>query len=103
MSVDRYAGKPFLRLVECYILDQIGRLDVKQRTVLEGMEPKLRTTFNATGSWQSIVASRMEFDSAFDLAVRESWSRCLDRARALNEDANPEAFATSVADRVTGV
>jgi len=56
--VTRYAGKPFLRLIECYILGRIGELDGKQGAVLEGMTPKLRATYNRAGTWQNIVAGR---------------------------------------------
>ena len=39
--MDRYAGKPFLRLLECYVLAAIGELSDEQQATLRAMEPKL--------------------------------------------------------------
>ena len=38
----RYAGKPFLRVLECYVLWAIGELTSEHEKLLVTMTPKLR-------------------------------------------------------------
>lgn len=102
VSVTRYAGKPFLRLIECYILDRIGQLDGKQRAALEGMTPKLRATYNRDGTWQDIVAGQMEFNDSFDSQVRASWDGYRTRTGLSNSMSGPDRFAMALADRIVG-
>ncbi|MDT8758579.1 hypothetical protein MZO42_07705 [Sphingomonas psychrotolerans] len=70
---DRYAGKPFLRLLESYVLDAIGHLDPAADQALRAMEPKFRETFGAAGSWREIVANRMQFPAGMAGAIEEVW------------------------------
>lgn len=98
----RYAGKPFLRLVECYILDRIGQLDGKQRAALEGMTPKLRATYNGDGTWQDIVVAQMEFNDSFDSQVHASWDSYRYRTGLDNSMIDPDVFAMALADRIVG-
>ena len=51
---DRYEGKPFLRLLDSYVLDAIGKLDEANAKWLVEAEPYFRETFGGTGSWQDI-------------------------------------------------
>lgn len=70
---DRYAGKPFLQLLDSYVLDAIGHLDPASDQALVAMEPQFRKTFGATGNWREIVASRMQFPAGMAGAIREVW------------------------------
>ena len=70
---DRYAGKPFLRLLESYILDAIGHLDPAADASLRAMEPQYREMFGAAGSWREIVVGRMQFPDGMQGAIREVW------------------------------
>jgi hypothetical protein len=70
---DRYAGKPFLRLLESYILDAIGHLDPMADASLRAMEPQYREMFGATGNWREIVVGRMQFPDGMQGAIREVW------------------------------
>lgn len=70
---DRYAGKPFLRLLESYVLDAIGHLDPTSEAALTASEPEFRKTFVATGNWREIVVARMQFPEGIQGAIREVW------------------------------
>ena len=59
--MQRYAGKPFLRLLECYVLWAAGELSAEEEEKLQAMTPKLRQVYNRRGSWQEIVIGEMEF------------------------------------------
>jgi hypothetical protein len=90
----RYAGKPFLKLVESYIQRAIGALPPGDGDLLEQMTPKLQATFRREGAWHAIVAAEMCFDEEFDADVRTEW----ERARA--EGVAPVDFARMLADKV---
>jgi hypothetical protein len=72
---DRYAGKPFLRLLDSYVLDAIGHLDADAQAMLTRLEPKFHKAFNATGEWRTIVATTMQFPDGMPGAIREVWEK----------------------------
>jgi hypothetical protein len=41
---DRYEGKPFLRLLECYVLWSVDELPASQAELLKEMTPRLAST-----------------------------------------------------------
>jgi hypothetical protein len=48
--MNRYEGKPFLRLLECYVLSAIDELTDEQCAALSALEPKLRELYGVQGS-----------------------------------------------------
>ena len=70
---ERYRGKPFLELLDSYVLAAIGHLDAEGERLLTAMEPKFHQAFAATGSWRSIVEHRMQFPAGMAGAIREVW------------------------------
>jgi hypothetical protein len=70
---DRYDGKPFLRLLDSYVLDAIGYLDATTAAWLTEAEPHFRHEFGHTGSWREIVEQRMQFPERMRDAIRELW------------------------------
>lgn len=92
----RYEGRPFLRLVECYILERIGKLSERDGALLSQMTPKLRETYSREGSWAEIVEGEMHFDAGVSRTIAENWARwCAQRGGH-----DPEAFARAFADAV---
>jgi len=91
--VERYSGKPFLRLLECYVLDSINQLDDAQRATLIQMEPKLVNIYKMTGSWSEIVSAQMDFPESLPGQIRDIWSKYLDEAKARGAAVNPNEFA----------
>jgi hypothetical protein len=73
--MDRYAGRPFLRLLECFVLDAIGQLDDRQRDTLRQIEPKLRETYGREGTWARIIAGEMDFPEALSSEIRTVWGK----------------------------
>lgn len=98
MDAARYQGRPFLRLLECYVLWAVGQLDARQAEVLERMTPKLRQTYRTGGSWQEIVAAEMGFPDSLPEALRSMWARNQQIARDDGTELEPEQFARMVAD-----
>lgn len=97
--MDRYAGKPFLRLLECYVLSAIGQLDAAQQATLQRMEPKLSSVYNISGSWLDIVRSQMDFPDTLPEKIRAIWERNLTTAQAQGFVADPNAFAMQFVDQ----
>ena len=72
---DIYEGKPFLHLLDAYVLDAIGELDADSDATLTAMEPKFREIFGATGDWRMIVVQRMQFPDGMASAINEVWTK----------------------------
>ncbi|WP_440534001.1 hypothetical protein [Variovorax sp. YR566] len=95
----RYAGRPFLRLLEFYVLDAIGQLDERYATTLQRMEPKLQETYGMQGSWSEIVRAQMQFPDSLPEKIRLLWERNLESARASDLAIDPERFAEVFVDQ----
>lgn len=96
---DRYTGKPFLRLLDCYVMDAIGVLDPDDDAALKAAEPQFHRMFGATGSWREIVVSRMNFPPGMAGAIRELWEKGRPRFIAQNGfEPNPWDFTIQFVD-----
>ena len=62
---DRYAGKPFLKLLDSYVLESIGHLDPADDAALTASD----------GPWRSVVAREMQFPQGMAGAIREMWDK----------------------------
>ena len=97
---DRYEGKPFLRLLDSYILDTIGALDEANRKWLVASEPYHREIFGAKGGWREIVAERMNFPQGMDATIVEVWEKGSARFRQdTGEEPDPVQFTHMFVDQ----
>ncbi|MCW3845650.1 hypothetical protein OF829_00240 [Sphingomonas sp. LB-2] len=95
----RYDGKPFLRLLDCYVMDAIGFLDPEDDEQLRNAEPKLRAAFGLTGSWREMVVARMNFPAGMQGALRELWEKGRPKFIAANGfEPNPWDFTIQFID-----
>jgi hypothetical protein len=97
--MDRYAGKPFLRLLECYVLNAIGQLDDGQRAALVKMESKLASVYKVDGGWLDIVSAQMNFPESLPGQINDIWSRYLDQAKVQGMSVDPGEFAMLFVDQ----
>lgn len=74
-SQDRYPSKPFLKLVDSFVLKCIGELDASQENLLLQMTPKFQQTFSHSGSWEEIVMDQLNFGPEVRTAIRELWAK----------------------------
>jgi hypothetical protein len=72
---DRYKGKPFLELVDAYVLDSIGHLHPDADAELAAREPEFHELFGIDGSWREIVERRMNFPDGMAGAILEVWRK----------------------------
>jgi hypothetical protein len=97
--MSRYEGKPFLRFLDCYVLDSIGQLDEPQRLGLETMEPMLAKALGRKGSWQEMVSAQMEFSESMPEKIRQIWHGYLDRAKQQGDSVSPNEFVAEFIDQ----
>lgn len=93
---DRYAGKPFLELLDSYVLDAIGHLDAGSDAALTARESQFHALFGAKGPWRQIVVDRMQFPDGMAGAVREVWEGGKARFLAANGQAPDPAEFTRI-------
>jgi len=96
--MSRYDGKPFLKLLDCYVLSCIGHLDDKEEDALNLMAPRLSSLFGIRGSWFDIVSTRMEFPKEFPKIIQEIWKRGKENARRQGMSVDPGEFARQFVD-----
>lgn len=71
---DRYAGKPFLMLLDSYVLFQIEELPKEAELALENMTPKLQEIYNLSGNWRQIIESVMAIPASEVTSIRHEWA-----------------------------
>ena len=94
----RYKGKPFLRLLELYVLWAIGELAEKETSFMEEITPKLRSSYKMEGDWQRIIEGVMELPPHLPGKIRELWNRNLEIARTAGVVLPPQHFAEFFVD-----
>lgn len=96
---NRYTGKPFLKLLDNYVMDAIGMLDPETDAALTADEPRFHKLFVTTGSWREIVESRMNFPAGMAGAIREVWEKGRPRyIAAQGVEPNPWEFTINFVD-----
>jgi hypothetical protein len=96
--MDRYTGKPFLRLLDSYVLDAIGQLSAQQRAGLEQVQGKLQAVYKTTGAWQDIVRQQLDLPLSFPLSVQKVWKGYLDAAHSQGISVSPGEFVQRFVD-----
>lgn len=94
----RYAGKPLLRLLECYVLWAIEELPEKEASSLVTMTPKLRGLYKSDGQWQDIIAGIFEMSAEMPEQLKGLWRRNEQIARRNGVVLSPQQFAEMVVD-----
>jgi hypothetical protein len=90
--MSRYDGKPFLRLLDCYVLNSIGCPDECQDLALSVMAPKLADTFGFSGSCVEIVAHQMDFPPTLPARIKQMWDNGRAAAQAVGVTVDPNEF-----------
>lgn len=97
--MNRYEGKPLLRLLECYVLAAIDQLDERQRETLQRMEPELAVVYSRNDTWFEIIHDEMKFPASLPMKIRDVWENNLERLRASGVAIDPNEFAMTFVDQ----
>jgi hypothetical protein len=87
-------GDPFLWVFESYLLSLIGKLPQERREKLREMTPKLSKALGVEGTWEDIVAARMEMTPDLLNEVLRLWE---EYKRHTGASHDPEQFAHLIA------
>ena len=96
--MSRYDGKPFLRLLDCYVLKAIGCLDPQQEAALVAMEPRLAQVYGSEGRWDAIVAKQMNFPEDLPARIAGIWEAGKAKAAGIGLTVDPIEFTTQFVD-----
>lgn len=94
----RYAGKPMLRLAECYVLHSIGELAPAELATLKQMEPTLAKTLGHSGTWDEIVGAALDFPDEMPVEIREMWEHNKEIAKSHGVVLEGQQFAEMFVD-----
>ena len=97
--MNRYDGKPLLRLLECYVLDSIGELDSEMRSTLVKMEPKLSETFESKRGWDSILECALKLPANTRSQIKEFWVGYSEAAIKQGLPVDPDVFSIQFVDQ----
>jgi hypothetical protein len=73
MESGRSEDKPFLRLLELYVVWSIGELDEMQESSLDQMTPKFQKTHSSEEKWYEIVSAQMGLPSDLPVKIKSLW------------------------------
>ena len=95
--MDRYAGRPLLRLLDNYVLDIIGALPAGNSDVLLRV---VRSAFpNTAGeTWQEILENELHIGSSLRPKIHSLWVGYQEHTASQGEVARPEQFTGSFVD-----
>lgn len=96
--MSRYDGKPFLRLLDCYVLKAIECLDAQQEAGLVAMEPKLSEVYGSSASWEGIVAEQMGFPDNLPAEIAKIWEAGKVKAAEMGFTPDPNEFTAQFVD-----
>ncbi|MDP9989989.1 hypothetical protein J2W28_000631 [Variovorax boronicumulans] len=97
--MNRYEGKPFLRFIDCFVLDVIDQLDISQRQGIELMHPTLAKALGRSGTWQEMVSAEMDFPESLSGQIKEIWKNYLNQAKQQGVSVSPEEFVVQFVDQ----
>lgn len=97
-NLERYVGKPMLRLLEFYVLWSIGDLSEDDASRLQAMAPKLTSTFGGEGTWHNAIVTTMELPENMPELIREMWVKNQKIAAANNVELSAQQFAEMFVD-----
>jgi hypothetical protein len=99
---DRYAGKPFLKFVDSFVLKCIGALDDRTEAWLQQMTPKLQEIYKHPGTWEDIVIAQLRFEPNIRTSIHDLWVKNQAIAKQNDTTLGPMQFtAMFVANNVT--
>ncbi|MEO1730532.1 MAG: hypothetical protein AAFR64_07315 [Pseudomonadota bacterium] len=98
MDHSRYEGKPFLKFLDCFVLDAIDELDHETCDRLTEMEPKLEATFGTTGGWRGYVSQTMQFPEDLPSRIAQIWREGSVRMREGDMEPDPIQFTHQFVD-----
>jgi len=93
-----YDGKPLLRLIELFVIDVIGEIQLKDAANLEAMTTKLQELYRTAGDWRAAISKAMAFPDSMPEAIRAMWAKNQQVAIQNGVTLSAEEFAVMFVD-----
>ncbi len=94
MDLERYRDKPFLLMLESYILDAIGELPGPMEQLAKNVSGKL---FGG-GDWRRRLREEVGFDTSLNDQVKQLWTENLQIAKEKAAELEPGDFAQALVE-----
>lgn len=94
----RYEDRPFLKLLDCYVLRLIGQLDEAQEDALRSIEPQLAGVYGREMPWFEVVSNQMQFSEEIDASIRQVWVAAQMKAVQQDMQIDPAEFTRQFVD-----
>lgn len=94
----RYEDRPFLKLLDCYVLRAIGQLDDVQDAALQSIEPQLAGVYGKEMPWYEVVSNQMQFPDDIDASIQQVWVAAQMKAGEQGAEIDPAAFTRQFVD-----
>jgi len=96
----RYDGRPFLKLIDSFVLFQIGHLPLAQLELLRRMEPKLSHVYGTEGAWHQVVQAQMGFGDEVKARIKSEWEIYVYKNKGGAVPVDPINFAVAFVDEL---
>lgn len=96
--MDRYAGKPLLKVLDGYVLRAIGGLGPEQEAAFRQLEPKLAEAWQLTGHWTEMVEQRLGLPADLSDQILAVWQEGQANAAARGARLDPLQFTIRFVD-----
>ena len=94
----RYEERPFLKLLDCYVLRAIGQLDDVQAAALQSIEPQLAAVYGQEMPWFQLVSDQMQFPEDVDASIQQVWVAAQMKAGEQGAEIDPSEFTRQFVD-----
>ena len=95
-EAQRYASKPLLLLLDNYVLDCIGEMQVDPREMARVVQRVFR--LDAITDWRAAMRNGLDLDDSLDDEFKSLWETSKARFQAAGKVAVPLEFARAVVD-----
>jgi hypothetical protein len=94
MDLERYKDKPFLLMLESYVMDAIGQLPPAMEQLTKSMSRKL---FGA-GDWRTRLREEVGFDKSLDAQLAQLWKENQQIAKEKGATLEAQDFAQALVE-----
>jgi hypothetical protein len=99
-EINRYLGKPLLKLLDSYVLDALGVLDDKTASWLAQEAQRFAEIFGVTAAdWQGVVEAAMDMPPDSQAALRELWEAVVREKLLRGSEPDVLKFAHAMVDQ----
>lgn len=94
MDVGRYKNKPFLLMLEGYMLDAIGELSPDMERLVKTVSSK----FFGKGDWRKLLRHQVGFDASLGKQVKQLWDENREIAKKKGAELDPYDFVQALVE-----